>query len=67
MLLKLCRDVGLHLPERLVVTCRSFAFTKAPSELIWLSGAHVPFTHVFVANCSKYTNKRLIITKCSVV
>ena len=67
MLLKLCRDDGLYLPERMESTCRDFASSKAPSELICPSGAHVPLSHVFAANCSGYASKELIITQCRVV
>ena len=67
MLLKLCPDDGLYLPERLEGTYRYFASSKAPSELICPSDAHDPLSHVFAANCAEYANKELIITQCSVV
>ena len=53
MLLKLCQDVGLYLPEILDATCKTFSSSKAPSELICLSRAHVPLPHVSVDNCSR--------------
>ena len=67
MLPKLCRDVALYLPEILDATCKTFASSKAPSKLICLLDAHVPISHVFDVNCSKYANRELIITQCSVV
>ena len=43
MLLKLCRGVGIHLSERMVVTCRIFSLHKAPRELFSLRGGHLLF------------------------
>ena len=53
MLLKLCQDVDLYLSEILDATFRTFDSSKAPSELICLSGAHVPLPHISTDNYSE--------------
>ena len=55
------------LPINKGVSCTNFDPSKAPRELIWFSGAHVPFTHVFAASCSRDANMKLIITPYSMV
>ena len=65
--MEVCRDDGLYLLDILDVTCRAFASSKAPSELIFLSGAHIPLSRFYVVNYSEYANRELKLTQCSVV
>ena len=38
--LRICRDVDLPVPERMIGACRDSDLSKCPSELVYQSSAH---------------------------
>ena len=61
--MKLYQDVGIHLPEIMVVACRIFSLPEAPSELFFSKRVTSPLSHESAVGCPRCAGNELMITQ----
>ena len=67
MLLKICWDVGLHLPKRMVVTCKKFVVLKEPSKFFFSERVASPLPHESHVGFPGCAGNEFIITQYDVL